>query len=141
MAKLTSTWISEVFETSWLSNKSGTHLDTKPIWFSIEFCGELNSENTILDSDDIQDIEKALRHQFQDKTIICDEGEQLKTYRSYFKDFSEVRTMPNTSIERFAEWVFHRINALIKTRTRSRVEVLSAKCSGGVKHYSTYSRI
>ena len=138
MAKLTSTWRSEVFKTSWRSDKSDIHLATKPIHFSIEFCGELNIENTILDSDDIQDIEEALRHQFQDKTIICDDSDRLKFYHSHFKG---VRTMPNTSIERFAEWVFHRINALIKTRTQSKVEVLSAKCFDGLKHYSTYSRI
>ena len=142
MAKLTSTWGSEVFETSWASNKSSIHLDTKPIRFSIEFCGELNIENTILDSDDIQNIEKALRHQFQDKTIIRDDSNRLKSHSSYFKGgVREVRVMPSTSIERFAEWAFHQINALIKTRTKSRVEVLSAKCFDGSRNHATYSRI
>lgn len=143
MAKLTSTWSSEVFETSWVSGRRVPPIsDVRPIQFSIEFCGELNEDNTILEWGDIQEIQKSLENQFQDKTIIRDDSNRLKSHSSYFKGgVREVRVMPSTSIERFAEWAFHQINALIKTRTKSRVEVLSAKCFDGSRNYATYSRI
>tara|TARA_R110000851_G_scaffold46656_3_gene113529 strand:- start:12971 stop:13417 length:447 start_codon:yes stop_codon:yes gene_type:complete len=141
-AILSFTWNSEGLETTWIiKSRTSRQIVTQRIKFSIEFGGQLNRMNTILNESDIREIEKAVRNQFQDKTIITDDDEKLKFYYSIYKGAKEIRTMPFVSIERFAEWTFRRINAMIKTKTKSLVEVLSVKCFDGFGNHATYRKL
>jgi hypothetical protein len=139
-AVLSFTWNSEGFEASWILKQKDTHLITQRIKFAIEFSGSLSKTETILDESDIHEIDKTLQNQFHDKTIITDDDEKLKYYYSRFEGVREIRTMSFASIERFAEWAFQKINAQIKTKTKSRVEVLSVKCFDGFGNHATYRK-
>lgn len=131
----------------------GTHckfLHGYGISFEVIFEGELDEKNWVFDfgglkraTNKIEDKtpNEWLNYMFDHTTIISEDD----PYLSCFKDLQkygliQLRVIPNTGAERFAEYLFNKLDDFVYRETEGRVRVIQIKFMENNKNSAIYGK-
>lgn len=130
---------------------SSTHcsfLHGYAISFEITFTGELDSRNWVWDfggmkrakgSIDGMNPEQWMDYMFDHTTIIAEDDPQLESFKLLDdQKVIRLRVIPATGAERFAEYIFKKVNEFISLETEGRVRVSRVKFMENNKNSAIY---
>lgn len=91
---------------------------TSKITFS---CKELDENNWVVNFGGLKEVKKMLEEQFDHTTCISKDDPYLDTFKDlHQKGVIDLRVMDGVGIEKFAEFIFNKVNEYIKERTNNR---------------------
>jgi 6-pyruvoyltetrahydropterin/6-carboxytetrahydropterin synthase len=79
-------------------------------------------------------------YMFDHTMIIAEDDPELKAFQQMDKaGVAQVRVIPATGAEKFAEYIYHKLNDFVKTETDNRVRVIKVKFAEHGKNAAYYS--
>lgn len=130
----------------------GTHckfLHGYGVSFEVWFQGDLDERNWVFDFGGMKRAEEKIDGMnpkdwftwlLDHTTIIADDDPELSTFIELDKrGVIQLRTMPNVGAERFAEYLFKKINDFVFKETKGRVRVIKVEVAEHSKNKASYS--
>ncbi len=130
----------------------GTHckyLHGYGISFKVTFQGNLDAKNWVFDFGGMKRAKETIdgrnpkdwmEFMFDHTTIIAQDDPELETFKELdAKNLIQLRIIPGTGAERFAEFLFQNLNAFVQKETEGRVFVSSVQFMEHGKNSATYS--
>jgi 6-pyruvoyltetrahydropterin/6-carboxytetrahydropterin synthase len=119
------------------------------ISFKVYFEGELDEKNWVWDFGgmkraktliDNQQPKAWMDYMFDHTLIIAEDDPELRAFQQMDKaGVARLRVIPATGAEKFAEYIFNKINEFVQTETESRVRVTKVKFMEHGKNAAYYS--
>ena len=119
------------------------------ISFKVYFEGELDEKNWVWDFGgmkraktliDNQQPKAWMDYMFDHTLIIAEDDPELRAFQQMDKaGVARLRVIPATGAEKFAEYIFNKINGFVQTETESRVRVTKVKFMEHGKNAAYYS--
>ena len=119
------------------------------ISFKVYFEGELDEKNWVWDFGgmkraktliDNQQPKAWMDYMFDHTLIIAEDDPELRAFQQMDKaGVAQLRVIPATGAEKFAEYIFNKINDFIQTETESRVRVTKVKFMEHGKNAAYYA--
>ena len=119
------------------------------ISFKVYFEGELDEKNWVWDFGgmkraktliDNQQPKAWMDYMFDHTLIIAEDDPELRAFQQMDKaGVARLRVIPATGAEKFAEYIFNKINDFVQTETESRVRVTKVKFMEHGKNAAYYS--
>ena len=119
------------------------------ISFKIYFEGELDEKNWVWDFGgmkraktliDNQQPKAWMDYMFDHTLIIAEDDPELRAFQQMDKaGVARLRVIPATGAEKFAEYIFNKINDFVQTETESRVRVTKVKFMEHGKNAAYYA--
>lgn len=130
----------------------GTHckfLHGYAISFEVVFgCKELDERNWVWDFGGMKRAKHTIdglspdvwfKYMFDHTTVVAEDDPELSTFRLLnTKGLLQLRVLPVVGCEKFAEYVFNKLNDFLAVETGGRAYVVSVKCSEHAKNSATY---
>ena len=92
----------------------------------INFKGNLDDRHWVYDFGDLKDIKQFLQDTFDHKTVIAEDDPELETFKELDeKKLIQLVILPAVGCEKFAEYIWNKINPIVSVKTNDRVKVLS----------------
>lgn len=121
------------------------------ISFDVKFgCTELDERNWVWDFGgmkrakskiELMNPDEWLKHMFDHTTIVAADDPELSIFRLLDeKGILKLRILPSVGCEKFAEYVYNKLNDFLKEETNGRAFVISVKCSEHFKNSATYGK-
>ena len=147
-----STKVFDGFSTIFRQHKAtGTHcrfLHGYGISFKVTFEGELDERNWVWDFGGMKRANTQIDgmspkawmdYMFDHTTIIAEDDPMLFWFKSQqAADLIQLRIIPATGAEKFAEYIFNKLNQFVKTETENRVRVVEVEFKEHEKNSATY---
>ena len=141
MTKFTSTKIFDGFSTvfrQWKANETHcSFLHGYGISFKISFEGELDERNWVWDFGGMKRAKSTIDgmnpktwmdYMFDHTTIIAEDDPYLEQFKEMAKDgIISLRIIPATGAEKFAEFIFNKVNSFVQEETDGRVRITTVK--------------
>jgi 6-pyruvoyltetrahydropterin/6-carboxytetrahydropterin synthase len=154
MGKFQSTKLYDGFSTcfrQWLAVESHcSRLHGYSVSFKIIFEGELDERSWIFDFGGMKRAKSKIdgftasnwmSHMFDHTTIIAEDDPEIEWFKEGYRlGVLQLRVLPKVGAERFAEFVFNKIDAFVKEETDNRVHVVSVECFEHNKNSAIYDR-
>ena len=119
------------------------------ISFKVYFEGELDERNWVWDFGGMKRAKTLIDgkspkawmdYMFDHTMIIAEDDPELKAFQQMDKaGVAQVRVIPATGAEKFAEYIYHKLNDFVKTETDNRVRVVKVKFAEHGKNAAYYS--
>ena len=119
------------------------------ISFKVYFEGELDEKNWVWDFGgmkraktliDNQQPKAWMDYMFDHTLIIAEDDPELRAFQQMDKaGVAQLRVIPATGAEKFAEYIFNKINDFVQTETESRVRVTKVKFMEHGKNAAYYA--
>ncbi len=119
------------------------------ISFKVYFEGELDERNWVWDFGgmkraktkiDGKSPKEWMDYMFDHTMIIAEDDPELQAFKMMDKaGVAQVRVIPATGAEKFAEYIYHKLNEFVKTETEGRVKVSKVKFAEHGKNAAYYS--
>ena len=119
------------------------------ISFKVYFEGELDERNWVWDFGGMKRAKTLIDgkspkawmdYMFDHTMIIAEDDPELKAFQQMDKaGVAQVRVIPATGAENFAEYIYHKLNDFVKTETDNRVRVIKVKFAEHGKNAAYYS--
>ena len=119
------------------------------ISFKVYFEGELDEKNWVWDFGgmkraktliDNQQPKAWMDYMFDHTLIIAEDDPELRAFQQMDKaGVARLRVIPSTGAEKFAEYIFNKINDFVQTETESRVRVTKVKFMEHGKNAAYYA--
>jgi 6-pyruvoyltetrahydropterin/6-carboxytetrahydropterin synthase len=119
------------------------------ISFKVYFEGELDERNWVWDFGGMKRAKTLIDgkspkawmdYMFDHTMIIAEDDPELKAFQQMDKaGVAQVRVIPATGAEKFAEYIYHKLNDFVKTETDNRVRVIKVKFAEHGKNAAYYS--
>ena len=119
------------------------------ISFKVYFEGELDERNWVWDFGGMKRAKTLIDgkspkawmdYMFDHTMIIAEDDPELKAFQQMDKaGVAQVRVIPATGAEKFAEYIYHKLNDFVKTETDGRVKVTKVKFAEHGKNAAYYS--
>ena len=119
------------------------------ISFKVYFEGELDERNWVWDFGGMKRAKTLIDgkspkawmdYMFDHTMIIAEDDPELKAFQQMDKaGVAQVRVIPATGAEKFAEYIYHKLNEFVKTETEGRVKVTKVKFAEHGKNAAYYS--
>ena len=119
------------------------------ISFKVYFEGDLDERNWVWDFGgmkraktqiDGMSPKEWMDYTFDHTMIIAEDDPELKAFQQMgTAGIAQVRVIPATGAEKFAEFIFNKINEFVKTETENRVRVIKVKFMEHGKNAAYYS--
>lgn len=120
------------------------------ISFEVEFgCVELDERNWCWDFGgmkrskgkiDGMSPDEWLKYMFDHTVIIAEDDPELSVFRLLEdRGLLQLRVLPSAGCEKFAEYVFSKLDAFVREETSGRAYIVSVKCSEHFKNSATYA--
>ena len=119
------------------------------ISFKVYFEGDLDDRNWVWDFGGMKRAKTQIDgmspkawmdHMFDHTMIIAEDDPELKAFQQMDKaGVAQVRVIPATGAEKFAEYIYHKLNDFVKTETDNRVRVIKVKFAEHGKNAAYYS--
>ena len=119
------------------------------ISFKIYFEGELDDRNWVWDFGGMKRAKTRIDglqpkawmdYMFDHTMVIAEDDPELEAYKQMDKaGVAQVRIIPATGAEKFAEYIYSNINEFVKTETNNRVRVTKVKFMEHGKNAAYYS--
>jgi 6-pyruvoyltetrahydropterin/6-carboxytetrahydropterin synthase len=119
------------------------------ISFKVYFEGELDEKNWVWDFGgmkraktliDSQQPKAWMDYMFDHTLIIAEDDPELRAFQQMDKaGVARLRVIPATGAEKFAEYIFNKINDFVQTETESRVRVTKVKFMEHGKNAAYYA--
>ena len=108
--------------------------------FTITFgTHELNESGFGVDFGGFEHIKSWLSHWFDHTTLVNEDDPELELFQMlHDKQLIDLRTLPNVSMERSAEFIFQYVDQWIRARTDNRAFVISVECRENNKNAAIY---
>ena len=117
--------------------------------FKVTFAGKLDKRNWVWDFGgmkraktliDSMQPKAWMDYMFDHTVLIAEDDPQLNSFLLMDKaKVAQVRIVPATGAEKFAEYIFHKLNNFVKTETKERVTVKSVEFMEHNKNTAIYS--
>lgn len=134
---------------------NGTHckfLHGYGISFEVTFEGELDYRNWVADFGLMKRAEKGridgmspkawMDYMFDHTVVIAEDDPYLKKFKKMDKQgIIQLRILPDVGAEKFAEYIFHKLNRFIQIELEDRVKIVSVKFMEHGKNSAIYSEI
>ena len=92
------------------------------------FKGDLDQKNWVYDFGDLKDVKKFLEDTFDHKTVIAEDDPQLETFKELDKNMLiQLVILPAVGCEKFAEYIYNKINPIVTIKTNNRVRLMSVE--------------
>ena len=130
---------------------TGTHcqyLHGYDVSFRVWFEGDLDARNWVFDFGGMKRAQNKIDGMNPNEyfnwlldhtTIIAQDDPELESFKQLEKKgVIQLRILPNVGCERFAEFLFHKINDFLKTETQSRVRVVKLEFYENHKNSATF---
>ena len=89
---------------------------------------ELDDRHWVYDFGDLKDVKKFLQDTFDHKTVIAEDDPELETFKMLDeKKLIQLIVLPGVGCEKFAEYIYNKINPIITLKTNDRVKILSVE--------------
>lgn len=128
---------STVFRQWRAENTHCRYLHGYSISFKVVFEGDLDERNWVYDFGGLKRSKHTINgkspkewldYMFDHTTIIAEDDPALQIFRSMDEaGIIQLRVLPATGAERFAEFLYNELNAFIKLETKGRVRVVSVE--------------
>jgi 6-pyruvoyltetrahydropterin/6-carboxytetrahydropterin synthase len=155
MGKYSSTKLFDGYSTCFRQWKAeGTHckfLHGYAISFRVWFEGDLDHRNWVFDFGGMKRAKTEINHMqpkeffnwlLDHTTIVAQDDPYLETFKQMDKDgIIQLRVLPATGCERFAEYLFKIINTFLKEETEGRVKATKVEIYEHEKNSATYKEI
>ena len=152
MGKFQSSKVFDGFSTVFRQWKANTthcqYLHGYGVSFKVYFEGELDERNWVWDFGGMKRAKtqidgmspKAWMDYMFDHTLICAEDDPGLPYfrKLEFEGLVQLRVIPATGAEKFAEYIFNKINEFVQTETEGRVRVTKVKFAEHGKNAAYY---
>ena len=152
MGKFQSSKVFDGFSTVFRQWKANTthcqYLHGYGVSFKVYFEGDLDHRNWVWDFGGMKRAEtqidgmspKAWMDYMFDHTLICAEDDPALPHlrKLEFKNIIQLRVIPATGAEKFAEYIFNKINEFVQTETEGRVRVTKVKFAEHGKNAAYY---
>jgi 6-pyruvoyltetrahydropterin/6-carboxytetrahydropterin synthase len=119
------------------------------ISFKVYFEGGLDERNWVWDFGgmkraktkiDGKSPKEWMDYMFDHTMIIAEDDPELQAFKMMDKaGVAQVRVIPATGAEKFAEYIYHKLNEFVKTETEGRVKVSKVKFAEHGKNAAYYS--
>jgi len=119
------------------------------ISFKVTFEGQLDHRNWVWDFGGMKRAKTLIDgkspkawmdYMFDHTMIIAEDDPELKAFQQMDKaGVAQVRVIPATGAEKFAEYIYHKLNDFVKTETDNRVRVIKVKFAEHGKNAAYYS--
>ena len=153
MRKFQSTKIFDGFSTVFRQwQAEGTHcrfLHGYAIEFKVTFEGELDERNWVWDFGgmkraktkiDGMSAKEWMDYMFDHTVIVAEDDPNLSTFQTMeIMGIIQLRVIKATGAEKFAEFIFHKLNNFVKTETNERVKVAQVEFMEHGKNTAIYS--
>ena len=153
MGKFQSSKVFDGFSTVFRQySAEGTHcqkLHGYGISFKVYFEGELDHRNWVWDFGgmkraktliDGKSPKEWMDYMFDHTLIVAEDDPYIKAFQQMGNaGVAQVRVIPATGAEKFAEYIFNKINEFVKTETENRVRVIKIKFMEHGKNAAYYS--
>ena len=107
------------------------------ISFKVYFEGELDKRNWVWDFGGMKRAKTLIDgkspkawmdYMFDHTMIVAEDDPELKAFQQMDRaGVSQVRVIPATGAEKFAEYIYNKLNEFVKTETHNRVRVIKVK--------------
>ena len=121
------------------------------IYFKITYKGELDQRSWVQDHGGMKrssykidglNPKEWMDHMFDHTTILAEDDPYLEQFRFLESCGAlQLRVLPKVGCERFAEFVFNKINKWVKLETKGRVTVQSVECFEHSKNSAIYEKL
>ena len=118
--------------------------------FKVKFEGELDHRNWVWDFGgmkraktkiDNMSPKEWMDHMFDHTVLVAIDDPDLKIFQTmYDNDIIQLRVVEATGAEKFAEFIFHKLNNFVKTETNDRVKVAQVEFMEHGKNTAIYER-
>ena len=153
MGKFQSSKVFDGFSTVFRQWKAkGTHcrfLHGYGISFKIYFEGDLDEKNWVWDFGGMKRAKTKIDNKtpkdwmdymFDHTLIVAEDDPFIKAFKEMeASGVAQVRVIPNTGAEKFAEYIYNKINEFVNTETEGRVKVTKVKFAEHGKNAAYYS--
>jgi 6-pyruvoyltetrahydropterin/6-carboxytetrahydropterin synthase len=119
------------------------------IYFDITFEGDLDHRNWVADfglfkraktTIDGKSPEKWFKYMFDHTLVIAQDDPFIESFKLMDQaGAAQIRILPAVGCEKFAEFVFHKVNKFIKEETEGRVRVTEVQCFEHEKNSAIYT--
>ena len=119
------------------------------ISFKVYFEGELDERNWVWDFGgmkraktkiDGKSPKEWMDYMFDHTLVVAEDDPELLAFQQMDKaGVAQVRVIPATGAEKFAEYIYHKLNDFVKTETDGRVKVTKVKFAEHGKNAAYYS--
>lgn len=129
----------------------GTHcrfLHGYAVSFRVDFEGDLDEKNWVMDfgmakrakgTIDGMNPKKWMDWLLDHTTIIAEDDPYLEKFKQMDKDgIIQLRVLPNVGAERFAEYLFNKINTFVQEETQYRVKVVKVEVYEHERNSASY---
>jgi 6-pyruvoyltetrahydropterin/6-carboxytetrahydropterin synthase len=116
----------------WRAEGSAAKLHGYSLEFKLVFeCQQLDESDRTIDLDGFADISSWLRQQFGNTLVVAQDDPHLNTFRVIeAHGLCDLRVLPGTGCERFAEHVFYYVQGwMLERRLSPRVIIRSVECT------------
>ena len=130
----------------------GTHcrfLHGYGVSFKVWFEGELDERNWVWDFGGMKRAKTQIDgmspkawmdYMFDHTLIVAEDDPELRAFQQMdTAGVAQVRVIPATGAEKFAEYIYHKLNEFVKTETEGRVKVTKVKFAEHGKNAAYYS--
>ena len=153
MGKHSSTKVFDGFSTCFRQWKATTthcqYLHGYGVSFKIYFEGELDERNWVWDFGGMKRAKTQIDgmspkawmdYMFDHTLVVAEDDPELLAFQQMDKaGVAQVRVIPATGAEKFAEYIYHKLNDFVKTETEGRVKVTKVKFAEHGKNAAYYS--
>ena len=92
------------------------------------FKGELDERNWVYDFGNLKEVKQFLQDTFDHKTIIAEDDPELETFKKLNeKGLIQLVIIPAVGCEKFAEYIYEKINPIIKEQSDDKVRIMSVE--------------
>ena len=119
------------------------------ISFKVYFEGELDERNWVWDFGGMKRAKTQIDgmspkawmdYMFDHTLVVAEDDPELLAFQQMDKaGVAQVRVIPATGAEKFAEYIYHKLNDFVKTETEGRVKVTKVKFAEHGKNAAYYS--
>jgi len=153
MGKFQSSKVFDGFSTVFRQHSAkGTHcsfLHGYGISFKVYFEGDLDERNWVWDFGGMKRAKTQIDgmspkawmdYMFDHTLIVAEDDPELRAFQQMdTAGVAQVRVIPATGAEKFAEYIYHKLNDFVKTETDGRVKVTKVKFAEHGKNAAYYS--
>ena len=92
------------------------------------FKGDLDEKNWVYDFGNLKEVKQFLQDTFDHKTIIAEDDPELETFKKLNeKGLIQLVIIPAVGCEKFAEYIYDKINPIIIEKSNNRVKIISVE--------------
>ena len=153
MGKFQSTKIFDGFSTvfrQWKAEETHCkYLHGYGVSFKVWFEGELDEKNWVWDFGGMKRAKTQIDgmspkawmdYMFDHTLIVAEDDPEVEAFKQMdAAGVAQVRVIPATGAEKFAEYIYHKLNDFVKTETEGRVKVTKVKFAEHGKNAAYYS--